>query len=205
MMSLRIGITGGIGSGKSIVSRLLKQMGVPVYDSDYEAKCITLTDDSVREGLTKLLGEEVYRGGVLNKPFLASYLFASSENSKRVEQIIHPAVKRHFQRWCEIHSSSPIVAMESAILIESGFTDCVDVVLLVTAPLEMRLARAVARDNVDEAKIRERMALQLSDEEKQKHAHHVIVNDGKTPLIRQVLELFTFLSQNNVYLCDAKK
>ncbi len=205
MKCLKIGITGGIGSGKSVVSRLFEQMNIPVYNSDNESKRLTMSNVAVKEGLIELLGNNVYIDGILNKQLLASYLFSSAENAKKIESIIHPVVKNDFKDWCNRYADLPVVAMESAILIESGFTDEVDFVVLITAPQDIRLKRAMQRDGVSESQIKDRIAAQLSDEDKEKFADYIIVNDGKTPLIPQVLELFTFLSQNNVYLCDAKK
>lgn len=204
-MSIRVGVTGGIGSGKSVVIRLLDTMGVPVYIADIESKKLTVNNDEIRKGLCELLGDNVYQDGKLNKPLLASYLFASRENATKVESIIHPVVRKHFEQWCLEHSNAPIVAMESAILLETQFIDTVDVVVVVSAPVDIRLKRAMLRDGATKEQIVARMAAQSSDEQKSRLADFTIINDGKTPIIPQVLELFTFLSENNVYLCHAKK
>ena len=129
-MVIKIGITGGIGSGKSVVSKLLRAMSIPVYLSDDEAKRLTATDETIRKELTALLGDELYQGDVLNKSLLAGYLFASPENAARVNAIIHPVVKQDFRRWCKENASSFILAMESAILIEAGFAPEVDAVVM---------------------------------------------------------------------------
>lgn len=203
-MSIKIGITGGIGSGKSVVSHLLKLMGVPVYISDIETKKLTATDDCIRRKLIALLGEDVYAGGVLNKTLLATYLFSSSEHARQVNGIIHPRVKADFRQWSERHSGFPIIGIESAILIEAGFTGEVDVVVMVYASRETRLERAMKRDGATREMIENRMRSQMNDEEKCRQADFVIINDGETPLIPQVLELITSLSQNNSYLCPPK-
>lgn len=193
-MTIKIGITGGIGSGKSVVSRLLEIMGVPVYISDSEAKRLTQTDRTIREGLTGLLGEKVYAGGVLNKPLLASYLFGSPEHARQVNDIIHPRVKEDFRIWARRHADSRIVGIESAILIEAGFASEVDKIVLVYAPEEVRIRRAVARDASSREAIQRRIASQMSDEKKREQADFVIVNDGETPLIPQVLQLIASLT-----------
>ncbi len=194
-MSIKIGITGGIGSGKSVVSQLLEVMGIPVYITDVESKRLTNTDPYIKEELSSLLGERVFADGVLNKPLLASYLFGHPDHARQVNGIIHPRVKNDFRSWVEKRALFPIVGMESAILIESGFADEVDVVVMVYAPLEIRIQRAVARDNSSRELIMKRIESQMNDEEKRKRADFVIVNDDDMPLIPQVLELIFSLSE----------
>lgn len=204
-MPIRIGITGGIGSGKSVVSRLLEVMGIPVYISDVESKRLTSADPVIRQGLCELVGEEVFCGGELNKPFLASYLFASSEHAQRVNSIIHPCVKEDFRRWVAERVDFDMVGMESAILIESGFTAEVDVIVMVSAPFEVRVQRVMQRDETSRELVMKRIQRQMCDEEKKNKAGFVIVNDGESPLIPQVLELISFLYQNIHYLCCRNK
>ena len=186
-MAIRIGITGGIGSGKSVVSRLLEVMGVPVYISDLETRRLMMSDESIRRGLISLLGEEVYAGGCLNKPLLASYLVGGETQALRVNGIVHPRVKDDFCRWCGERSKHSLVGMESAILLEAGFRREVDLVLMVYAPLEVRIRRAVQRDTSSREQIEQRIRCQMDDEEKRRQADYVIVNDGDSPLIPQVL------------------
>lgn len=192
-MTIKIGITGGIGSGKSVVSRLLGVMGIPVYDSDSETKRLMAFDGVIRKELQALVGEEVYAGGVLNKPLLASYLFANSENARRVNGIIHPRVKEDFRQWVQRHSACSIVGIESAILVEAGFANEVDSIVMVYAPEEVRIARAVRRDASSRELIEKRIRSQMNDEEKRRYADFVIANDDATPLIPQVLELIASL------------
>lgn len=187
-----VAITGGIGSGKSYVSAMLEQRGIPVYNADNEAKRLTATDETIRKGLTALLGEEVYADGELNKPFLASYLFASPENAARVNAIIHPRVKEDFKRWLEERSDMEITAFESAILYEAGFADTVDAVLMVYAPRELRLERAMKRDGATREQIEARMAAQMDEEEKCRRADFIVRNDGTLPLDGQ---LTSFIKQ----------
>lgn len=195
MTAIKIGITGGIGSGKSVVSRLLEVMGIPVYISDVESKRLTQSDAVIREKLISLLGEEVYRGGELNKPFLASYIFTHPDNAKLVNAIIHPRVKDDFRRWVTEHNDCRIVGMESAILVEAGFAGEVDFVVMVYAPLEVRLHRAMKRDSSSKELILKRIQSQMDDEEKRLHAHYVIKNDDESMLLPQVMELISLLEK----------
>ncbi|MBQ5819211.1 MAG: dephospho-CoA kinase, partial [Bacteroides sp.] len=110
-MAIRIGITGGIGSGKSVVSKILSLLNIPIYLSDDEAKRLTATDEIIRRDLMDLLGDELYQGGMLNKQKLANYLFASVENAAKINAIIHPQVKQDFRCWCMRHLDSQFVAM----------------------------------------------------------------------------------------------
>ena len=155
-----IGITGGIGSGKSYVSNLLRQkFDIPVYDCDAEAKRLTATDEEIRSKLIQLVGPEVFDGQELNRKCLADYLFADPEHASKVNAIIHPTVLEDFRLWANRQPES-IVALESAILYESGFNEYVDYVLFVDAPEEIRLKRAMQRDTAPEEKIRARMQMQ---------------------------------------------
>lgn len=189
-MAIRIGITGGIGSGKSVVAHLLEVMGIPVYISDAEAKRLMLDDPGIRQGLTDLLGTAVYLpDGSLNKPLLASYLFASAGHARQVNGIIHPRVRDDFRLWVRQRASLPVVGMESAILVEAGFAEEVDKVVMVYAPLEVRIARAMRRDEASRSQIERRIRGQMDDEAKRGLADFVIVNDGRRALIPQVREL----------------
>ena len=193
-MKIRIGITGGIGSGKSVVSHLLELMGIPIYISDIEARSLMLKDEHIRQGLVDLLGEDVYVQQQLNKRLLASYLFDNPSHAALINAIVHPRVKEDFRRWAESHSSSALVGIESAILYEAGLQDEVDMVVMVYAPEEIRVARAMQRDGVSREDVVRRVHSQMNDEEKRMKADEIIVNDGKTPLIPQIIKLLQKLS-----------
>lgn len=204
-MAIKIGITGGIGSGKSVVSRLLEIMGIPVYVSDIEAKRITQTDEVIRRELCALVGQEVFQGGELNRSMLATYMFGHPEHIKEVNGIIHPRVKNDFRQWAAQFENEQLVGMESAILIESGFREEVDFLVMVYAPLEVRVERAIRRDCSTKELVMKRIEAQMSDETKRNHADFVVVNDDETLIIPQVLKLISLVSKNNHYLCSAKK
>ena len=194
---IRIGITGGIGSGKTYVSRMLEDLGVPVYDSDSRAKQLTVTESAIREGLVALLGEQVYLGENLNKELLASYLFASQEHAARVNAVVHPVVFRDFDSWCE-QMETEIVGLESAILFESGFHSHTDFVCVVSAPLELRICRAMKRDKCSRTSIEARIRTQIDEFERVKRADYVIVNDGIQPLIPQLEKMLADLKGRKI-------
>ena len=192
---IKFAITGGIGSGKSYVSSLLEERGIPIYNADLESKRLTVQDEGIRKELVALLGEDIYQGATLNKPLLASYLFANSDNAVKVNSIIHPRVKDDFRRWVESQKDVPLVGLESASLYESGFDDVVDQVVMVYAPEAVRLQRAMKRDNATEEQVRARMSAQMDDEEKRSKADFVLMNDGIMPLDVQLDDLVRFLKK----------
>ncbi len=185
---IKIGITGGIGSGKSVVSRILSGLGVPVYDSDSEAKRLTIEDNSIRKQLIALLGPDIFCNGLLNKQLLSSYLFSSTENVQRVNGIIHPCVKEDFRLWVK-QQNRDILAIESAILIEAGFREEVEFLVLVYAPEGLRVERTMKRDNITRKTVENKLMHQLSDEMKKEYADFIIINDGVKPLVPQVYSL----------------
>ena len=186
---ISIALTGGIGSGKSYVSGLLQERGIPVYNADDEAKRLMLSDEGIRRDLMALLGEDVYQGGALNKPLLASYLFADAENASRINSIVHPRVKADFCRWLEEHQDADMAALECAILFEAGFENTVDAVVMVYAPEALRIERAMRRDHATEQQIRARIAAQMDDAEKCRKSDYVVYNDGSIPLEIQLSDL----------------
>ena len=194
---ISIAITGGIGSGKSYIARMLEEYDIPIYNTDDEAKRLMVSDEGIRNDLVALLGEEVYVQGALNKSLLASYLFANAENTARINRIVHPRVKTDFCRWMEQHADKEIVGMECAILFEAGFEDAVDAVVMVYAPEALRIERAMKRDHATEAQIRARISAQMNDEEKCKRADYIIYTDGSISLDSQLSTLITQLKLEN--------
>ena len=182
---IKIGITGGIGSGKTVVSSLLALEGIPVYVADDESKRLTDTSPDIREKLTALIDVSIYANGTLDRQRLASLIFSDETLLKHVNGIIHPVVKKDFETWMA-QQSAKYCALESAILYESHFDNEVDVVLMVYAPVGLRLTRAMIRDGVSEAEILKRMNRQMSDNLIRKYADYVIINDDIHPIIPQV-------------------
>ena len=158
---IKLAITGGIGSGKSHVARQMTELlGIPVYDSDSTAKRLNEESAVIRCGLLDMVGPDVYDAhGHLNRQRLAAFLFASEDNARRVNALIHPVVKEDFIRWAS-EQTAPVVALETALLAESGIDRIVDKVIRVDAPLETRIHRAMQRDGVSREKVLERMAHQ---------------------------------------------
>ena len=166
----KIGITGGMGAGKSYVSALLALRGIPVYDSDFHAKRIMSDDGETVRLLTELVGPELYVNGKLDRNLMAGYIFADKENAKAVESIVHPKVRDDFRRWSSAQHDKDICVLESAILFESGFD----------SPPELRLSRSMARDpSVSESSLLARINSQSDHAEKCSKAGFVIINDGR--------------------------
>ena len=184
-----IGITGGIGSGKSVIARQLRKMGYSVYDTDSEAKRIIVEDATVREQMTALFGEEVYKDGVYQTSFVAQQVFADKNLLAKLNAIVHPAVKadiiskfRSLEVLSEpMNSDSGLFFIECAILFQAGFDVLCDKVVAVTAPEDIRLERVIARDHSDMNKVRARMRAQEADKDLAR-ADIVINNDGTTPI-----------------------
>ena len=186
---IKIGITGGIGAGKSIVSRIIESMGFPVFYSDIESKKITNNHPKVKTGLISLFGEEVYQNEELNKPFLAQKIFSSDENRIAVNSLIHPLVRQAFEDFVMLNNNSPLVFNEAAILFETGSYKNFDVNVLVTADIEARIDRVMKRDNVSRDQVMARMNKQWPDEEKVELADYLIENNTDSPVLKQVESL----------------
>ena len=193
----KIGVTGGIGSGKSTVCELLRDRGVAVYDSDSRAKQLMAESEALREQLIAAFGAECYNAEGLNRTFLASKVFGNEEALQQLNSIVHPAVRIDFQTWAE-QQQSPYVVLESAILFEAGFETEVDATLAVMAPMPMRLERTMARDGVDKESVMRRLEHQLSDDELHRRASRTIVNINREYLegdIEQLHKIFVYESQ----------
>lgn len=189
---IKIGITGGIGSGKSTIIDILKILNIPVYIADEESKRITNTSVSIRNQLLSLFKEPLlYRDDVLDKKLLASYIFSNRNNLDKVNKIIHPEVFSDFKRWIKQQNNSPIIGVESAILFESGMHELIDYSITIIAPLEDRINRTICRDNLSKQQVIDRINNQLSDDIRIKRSNFIIHNDEKESLIQQCLNLLT--------------
>lgn len=172
-----VGLTGGIGSGKTTVTKMFAELGIPVYNSDIEAKKITNTSQTIHTELISILGEETYKDGTLDRKFMAGKIFNNKELLQKVNAIIHPKVADHFKKWVT-QQSSPYVIKEAAILFESGSNAQCDLVILVTASEQERIRRVMGRDNISKEEVQARMNNQWSDSEKVKLSDFVIQNDN---------------------------
>lgn len=178
---MKVAITGGIGSGKSYVCRELERHGIAVYDCDAAAKRLMRHDTSLQADLMKLVGEEVYVDGILQKPVLAKFLLASEQHKQAVNDVVHPAVARDFEQ-------SGFNWLESAILFDSGFDQRThfDYVVCVTAPAVVRLKRVMQRDHISKEKAQEWMDAQLPQSEIVARSQFEIINDGQADLSMQI-------------------
>lgn len=184
----KVGLTGGIGSGKSTVAELLRDRGVAVYDSDSRAKMLMVNDESLRVALVEAFGAECYTEEGLNRAWLAERVFTSAEELGRLNAIVHPAVMRDFAAWAEAQEGDYVV-LESAILLEAGLESHVDVVVAVMAPKGVRIERAMKRDGATAEQIEERMRNQMSDDERTERAKYAIVNIDLEELEEDVEQL----------------
>ncbi|MDR1763701.1 MAG: dephospho-CoA kinase [Dysgonamonadaceae bacterium] len=189
-----IGITGGIGSGKSTVAKALEIKGIPVYRADVESKRLTRTSEEIRRLLTERFGTLYGPNGGFKTKLFASLIFNNPENLKAANAIIHPAVRRDFERWTQQRRDFPILAIEAAILIESGFSNSVDLVVNVASPLDLRIKRIKKRDiNFTKEEIEARIKNQMPDEERSRLSDCIIYNDERHSLIEQTENLINKL------------
>lgn len=190
---LKIGITGGIGSGKTTLCRLFELLGVSVYYADVRAKMLMQTDAELMEGIKSAFGSEVYEGHALNRSLLGSIVFNDAKQLQRLNGLVHPAVFRDFDRWSAMQTGL-YVLKEAAILFESGSSKDCDYTILVKSPLDLRISRIMTRDGISKEDIMKRIDKQMSDEEKEKLASFVILNDETQLVIPQVLALHARLT-----------
>lgn len=186
-----LGITGGIGSGKSYVAQILATRGIPVYDTDSRAKLLYDTDAGLRDSMIALCGPGIYSSGRLDRKTLSTLIFSDRALLDRVNSLVHPAVRRDFCRWREALSKSGVraCALESALLLGAGLESYVDDVLVVLADDALRLQRAVLRDGASEEAVRARMRHQMTQEELVRRGDFLIYNDGAHPLEAQLESL----------------
>ena len=180
---MKIGLTGGIGSGKSYVCKLLQQHGIQVFDCDTAAKQLMRTSPTLRRQLTELIGPDTYTAnGKLNKAVVAQFLLSSPSNANAIDAIVHPAVFDAFE-------GSGLDWMESAILFESGAYKLVDKVVAVVAPKEVRISRVMQRDNISREKALDWMNRQMDQDEVARKADFIVINDGETELENQIIKI----------------
>ena len=186
---LSIGLTGGIGSGKSLVADFFRQLGIPVYTSDIEAKKLMQTDDLIRLSLIEAFGKSVYlKSGDLNRAKLAEVIFSNNEALKKVNAIVHPQVRLHFQEWVLKQAEAPYVIQESAILFDTGLYKDFDKIITVTADEAIRINRVIERDSCTKESVLERMSKQISEQERIIKSDFVIYNNSEL-VIPQIIAI----------------
>jgi dephospho-CoA kinase len=188
-MTDQVGVTGGIGSGKTLVCNVLEKLGIPVYRADIEARRLMEEDSELVGQIVELFGEEAYIGGALNRSYLAGRVFGDGEQLRGLNGVVHPAVRRDYHRWLDQQSGAPYVVEEAAILFESGASRFMDLVVMVYAPEALRIKRVMIRDGVGEEAVKKRMEHQMDEEEKRSKADLVIINDENSRLLPRILDV----------------
>jgi dephospho-CoA kinase len=185
----QVGITGGIGSGKTLVCSVLEKLGVPVYDADGQARRLMNKLPVLMQGIEELLGKEAYREGQLDRKYVGSRVFGNHELLTRLNGLVHPAVREDYRSWVNQWKDAPYVVEEAAILFESGAYRFLDRTVLVFAPSDLRIRRVMQRDGVGREEVKKRMMHQMDDEEKKVLADEVVVNDERNMLLPQIIAL----------------
>ena len=190
-----IGITGGIGSGKSLICKIFSTMNIPIYDADSRAKYLINNDLSLKNSIKNLLGYNAYLPtGKYNRKWVASQVFNNPDLLKQLNSLVHPCVHKDSHDWVKKYSKSPFLIYEAALMKAVGDNNMFDKVIVVNAPINLRIQRIQVRDKRSEQEIKDIIARQISDEERLKIADYVIENDDKEPVLKQVLELYEILS-----------
>jgi len=187
-MVLRVGLTGGIGSGKSTVAQIFEVLGIPVYYADIAAKKIMNEDEGVRSAITIIFGEQVYANNILDRKYISSIVFSDPAKLQQLNALVHPATKKDGDVWMQ-EQTSPYAIHEAALIFEAKVSDRLDLVIGVSSPLELRIKRAMERDKVGREEVLKRMEQQLNEEVKMSKCDFVLINDEQQLLIPQVLEL----------------
>jgi dephospho-CoA kinase len=190
---LKIGLTGGIGSGKSTVAKMFEELGIPIYEADKRAKALQ-NQEPLKSKIQEIFGADIYNGNVLNRKALAKIVFNDKEKLEQLNQLVHPAVADDYNNWLSQQSSDYIIK-EAAIIFEIKAEKQYDKVILVTAPLDTRVARVIQRDSIRKKDVEARIKNQLSDKEKMKKADFVISNIDLQDTQKQVEQIHTYLTR----------
>ncbi|MBQ4279651.1 MAG: dephospho-CoA kinase [Rikenellaceae bacterium] len=193
---IRVGLTGGIGSGKSLVAQVMGLLGAGVYDSDREARRLMEEEPGVVAAVVGLLGDEAYRDGRVNRKYVSGRVFRDRRLLEGLNAVVHPAVAADFERWAADQQGVPYVVLESAILFESGFDRMMDRVVVVTAPEAVRIERTCRRDGTTSEAVRARIANQMQEKERLARADFVIENEDRESTLEQILKLHRLLSKS---------
>ena len=184
----KIGITGGIGSGKTYVASVFQSLGIPIFNADIQAKKIMTYSGKLIKLVKEEFGNDIYKDADLNKEKLSSIVFSNSDKLQKLNSLVHPIIKEEFNNWCN-SQTSPYVIKEAAILFESKSHLGLDAVICVSASLELRKKRLLKRENYTEKEIKKRIENQISQEEKEKRSDYIIVNDEKELLLPKIIKI----------------
>ena len=190
---IKIGLTGGIGSGKTFVGEIFSKFNIPVFNADTEAKICMVEDHSLKQSIKNVFGDEIYKDGILENKILAQIVFNDKKKLEELNQLVHPVVKRRFKDWCATIKAK-IVIKEAAILFESDSYLELDKVICILAPEEIRIDRVIKRDKTSIEQVLVRVERQISQDEKQKLSDFVIINDEVELLLPQIIELISKIS-----------
>lgn len=185
---LKIGLTGGIGSGKSVVAKVFETLGIPVYYADAAAKNLMNTNDTLKKSIIKNFGEDCYKNGQLDRKHLAAIVFKNKEKLKLLNLLTHPATIADANEWMK-KQNSPYIIKEAALLFESGADKHLDYVIGVSSPAALRIKRVMQRDGLSEDEVMQRIDQQMDENEKMKRCDFIITNDEKQLVLPQILEL----------------
>ncbi len=189
---LKVGVTGGIGSGKSVVCQVFKTLGIPVFNADDAARHLMENDTTLVQQIQWLLGDDVYDNGRLNREKVSAIIFEQPDKLQKLNEIVHPATISYATAWMNGQVTAYVIK-EAAIFFESGSFKEIDVMIGVYAPKELRIQRSMDRSGISRDKVLSIMARQMDEDEKMKRCDHVIINDDVTPVLPQVLKLHTLL------------
>lgn len=191
---IKLGVTGGMGSGKSVVCEIFRILGIPVFDADIEAKKLNDTSPIIRQKLTEHFGKELYHDEKLDKKKFAQIIFSNEENTKIANSIIHPELAKEYLMWAQKHHHLPFTVIDAAVLLEAGFQTFIDKIIVVSTPKHLRIIRSIKRDNASVEQVEARMSKQMSEEEKIRLSDFVIYNDNKRSLLAQINKILHELS-----------
>lgn len=203
-MTLRIGLTGGIGSGKSTVAKVFETLGIPVYYADDRAKLIMNEDELLMQKIREHFGHDAYKNNQLNRSYIASQVFSNTEKLALLNSIVHPVTIADAETWMQAQST-PYAIKEAALIFEAGAEKNLDHVIGVTAPTPLRIQRVMRRENISEEKVQERISKQMDESEKMKRCDFVIYNNEEQLLIPQVLAIHEKLIQESATFRNAYK
>lgn len=191
---IKLGLTGGIGSGKSTIAKVFQELGVPVYFADIEAKKFLLQND-VKADLLKIFGESVLdKTGLIDKAALAAIVFTDETELAKLNALIHPLLEKDFSNWINQYADAKYIVKEAAILFEAGFDKAVDLILTVSAPVEQRVKRVIARDNVHQQQVIDRISKQWTDQQREAKSQYIILNSNEDMILDEILKIHKELS-----------